>query len=127
MLPLVFSFEYPVTGLLQSISDVTSPFILNIQQWYNVKISFRQQTRQCVVRGSESWADKVKKATMILIEHLMGSTRVCLRCVALNILTEVVFMKLFTNRIIFRTLDFCASYTDNRDNASASSESKREL
>ena len=77
LLPLVFMFELPVTGLLQPIPDVASPIIQQIQHTYSVNITFKQRPRifvtTVIVRGSVNNAKSVKEATILLIEHLTGN------------------------------------------------------
>lgn len=78
LLPLVFMFEMPVTGLLQALPDTSSPFIQQLQQLYNVTITFKQRPRMYVttviVRGSVINAKAVKEATGKLMEQFTGSS-----------------------------------------------------
>ncbi len=82
LLPLVFMFELPITGVLQPIPDATSPTIQQIQNAYGVTIQFKQRPRMYVttviIRGSVINAKAVKEATALLIEHLTGNIGV--RC-----------------------------------------------
>ncbi|XP_041364910.1 protein bicaudal C homolog 1-B-like [Gigantopelta aegis] len=77
LLPLVFMFEIPMTGLLQPIPDSSSPAVLSLQQLYNVTITFKQRPRMYVttviVRGSVNNAKAVKEATAKLMEQMTGN------------------------------------------------------
>ncbi|XP_025087615.1 protein bicaudal C homolog 1-like isoform X1 [Pomacea canaliculata] len=77
LLPLVLMFELPVTGLLQALPDVTSPCIQQLQQMYNVTITFKQRPRMyvttVVVRGSVIHAKAVKEAAGRIMEQFTGS------------------------------------------------------
>ncbi len=85
---MVYMFELPVTGLLQPVPDSSSPQIQQIQNTYNVTVTFKQRPRMyattVVVRGSVYNGKSVKEATALLIEHLAGNVGVC-------ILVAVVF------------------------------------
>ncbi|XP_021365322.1 protein bicaudal C homolog 1-like [Mizuhopecten yessoensis] len=77
LLPLVFMFELPVSGVLQPLPDASSPTIQQLQQQYNVAISFRQRPRvyatTVIVRGSVCNAKSVKEGTASLMEHLTSN------------------------------------------------------
>ena len=77
LLPLVFMFELPVTGILQPLPDASSPPIKSIQDTYGVTVTFKQRARvymtTVIVRGTVNKAKAVKEATMRLIEHLTGN------------------------------------------------------
>ncbi|XP_033735384.1 protein bicaudal C homolog 1-B-like [Pecten maximus] len=77
LLPLVFMFELPVSGVLQPLPDASSPTIQQLQQQYNVVISFRQRPRvyatTVIVRGSVCNAKSVKEGTASLMEHLTSN------------------------------------------------------
>ncbi|KAJ8317838.1 hypothetical protein KUTeg_002929 [Tegillarca granosa] len=77
LLPLVFMFELPITGRLQPLPDASSPSIQQLQQQYNISISFRQRPRvyvaTVIVRGSVCNAKSVKEGTARLMEHLTGN------------------------------------------------------
>lgn len=79
MLPLVFMFELPVSVVLQPLPERGSPFIQDLQNLFDVQVYFKPQPRcplTVIVRGSESWASKVKDGTRRLLEHLVGSAGV---------------------------------------------------
>ena len=80
LLPLVFMLELPMTGLLQTVPDASSPAIQQLQQQYNITISFRQRPRSytttIVVRGSVYSAKAVKEGTGRLMEQLTGNVGV---------------------------------------------------
>ncbi|XP_064605068.1 protein bicaudal C homolog 1-B-like isoform X2 [Liolophura sinensis] len=77
LLPLVYMFELPMGAMLQPLPDVSSPAIQQLQQNYNVTVSFRQRPRMYVttiiVRGSVFNAISVKEATSRLMEQLTGN------------------------------------------------------
>ncbi|KAL1465589.1 hypothetical protein WDU94_005144 [Cyamophila willieti] len=72
--PLIFCFEYPLMG---SIPSANSPFVQIIQDTYNVQVMFRNrpklQPTLVMVKGCEKDVDRVKEATIKLIEHMCGS------------------------------------------------------
>ncbi|XP_067673320.1 protein bicaudal C homolog 1-B-like [Haliotis asinina] len=76
LLPLVFMFELPVSGMLHPLPDASSPAIQSLQQTYNVQVSLKQRPRMYVttviVRGSVNNAKAVKDATAKLMEQLTG-------------------------------------------------------
>ena len=77
LLPLVFMFELSATtGLLQTLPDASSPVIQQLQQVYNVTVTFKQRPRMpittVIVRGSVINAKSVKEATGKLMESLTG-------------------------------------------------------
>ena len=77
LLPLVFMFELPITGVLQPVPDSSSPIVQQISNTYSVAVSFKQRPRvyvtTVVVRGSVDNAKAVKEATALLIENLTGN------------------------------------------------------
>lgn len=78
LLPLIFLFELPVSALLV---DLSSPVIQQIQQRYDVTVSFKQRPQAYIttmmVRGTVRNAKAVRDATALLIEHLTGNAGVC--------------------------------------------------
>ncbi|KAK0172715.1 hypothetical protein PV328_005995 [Microctonus aethiopoides] len=72
--PLIFSFELPVMGSMQSTPDPTSPYIIKIQEKFNVQVMFRTRPKfyatLVVVKGCEWEVDRVKDATIFLIQHM---------------------------------------------------------
>lgn len=76
LVPLVFCFELPVLGSIQSFPDTNSPYIQQVSEKYNVHVSCRTRSRLhatlVVVKGCEWEVDKVKQATLLLINHMCG-------------------------------------------------------
>ncbi|KAL8616900.1 Protein bicaudal C 1 [Nucella lapillus] len=77
LLPLVFMFELPTTpAVLQVAQDSSSLVVQQLQQLYNVTVSFKQRPRVPVttvaVRGSVINAKSVKEATGKLMETFTG-------------------------------------------------------
>ncbi|XP_011506262.1 PREDICTED: protein bicaudal C [Ceratosolen solmsi marchali] len=79
--PLIFSFELPVMGNSSQIAVAasatpfsTSPYIVKIQEKYNVQVMFRTRPKLhatlVVVKGCEWEVSKVKEATVLLIHHM---------------------------------------------------------
>ncbi len=75
--PLIFCFELPNVGTLQSFPELTSPFILEVQETYNVQVMFRTRAKLhstlVMVKGCEWEVIRVKEATVHLIKHMCGS------------------------------------------------------
>ncbi|XP_034939123.1 protein bicaudal C isoform X2 [Chelonus insularis] len=72
--PLIFSFELPIMGSIQTIPDSTSPYIIKIQEKYNVQVMFRTRPKLhatlVVVKGCEWEVAQVKEATSFLIHQM---------------------------------------------------------
>ena len=74
--PLVFNFDLPIVPSCEVIPhDLNDPFLKTVQDQFAVQIMFRQKqknfpTTVVVVKGCEENAEKVKEATLLLIEHL---------------------------------------------------------
>ena len=66
-----------MTGLLQPLPDSSSPLVQQIQNTFNVSVTFKQRPRvyvvTVIVRGSVNNAKAVKEATVLLIEQLTGT------------------------------------------------------
>ena len=79
-MPLVFCFELPVLGSIQSFPDMNSSYIQQISENYNVHVSCRTRSRLhatlVVVKGCEWEVEKVKQATLLLINHMCGKVAV---------------------------------------------------
>ncbi|XP_063443802.1 protein bicaudal C homolog 1-A-like [Mytilus trossulus] len=79
LLPLVFMFELPVTGLTP---DSSSPLVQQLQQQYTISVTFRQRPRAytttVVVRGTVCNAKSVKEGTLRLMEQLTATSGVSL-------------------------------------------------
>ncbi|XP_046753461.1 protein bicaudal C isoform X2 [Diprion similis] len=72
--PLIFSFELPIMGAMQAAPDATSPYVIKIQEQYNVQVMFRTRPKLhatlVVVKGCEWEVSQVKEATLLLIRHM---------------------------------------------------------
>ncbi|XP_063973959.1 protein bicaudal C isoform X4 [Diachasmimorpha longicaudata] len=72
--PLIFSFELPIMGAMHGHPDSTSPYIVKIQEKYNVQVMFRTRPKLhatlVVVKGCEWEVQQVKEATVFLIHHM---------------------------------------------------------
>ncbi|XP_046492810.1 protein bicaudal C isoform X1 [Neodiprion pinetum] len=72
--PLIFSFELPIMGAMQALPDATSPYVIKIQEQYNVQVMFRTRPKLhatlVVVKGCEWEVSLVKEATLLLIRHM---------------------------------------------------------
>ncbi|XP_031849629.1 protein bicaudal C isoform X2 [Nomia melanderi] len=72
--PLIFSFELPIMGASQAIPDSTSPYVVKIQEKYNVQVMFRTRPKLhatlVVVKGCEWEVSQVKEATVLLIHYM---------------------------------------------------------
>lgn len=81
----MFSFELPIVGTLQPHSDPESPFLISVQEKYNVQVMFRTRPKLhatlIVVKGCEWEVAKVKEATLILINHMCESLAVSISVV----------------------------------------------
>lgn len=71
LLPLVVTFELPLSGRLPS--DASSPAIQQIAQTCNVTITFKQRSRTgsqtAIIRGSQQHVAGIKSAISHLVEH----------------------------------------------------------
>lgn len=72
--PLIFSFELPIMGSSQTVPDSTSPYVVKIQEKYNVQVMFRTRPKLhatlVVVKGCEWEVSQVKEATVLLIQYM---------------------------------------------------------
>ncbi|CAK9810474.1 Protein bicaudal C homolog 1-B [Anthophora plagiata] len=72
--PLIFSFELPIMGSSQTVPDSTSPYVIKIQEKYNVQVMFRTRPKLhatlVVVKGCEWEVSQVKEATVLLIHYM---------------------------------------------------------
>ncbi|XP_020287705.1 protein bicaudal C isoform X2 [Pseudomyrmex gracilis] len=72
--PLIFSFELPIMGASQATPDCTSPYVVKIQEKYNVQVMFRTRPKLhatlVVVKGCEWEVSQVKEATLLLIRFM---------------------------------------------------------
>jgi len=78
--PLMFSFELPVVGTLQPLPDPESPFLLAIQDKFNVQVMFRTRPKLhatlVIIKGCEWEVEQVKEATRVLINQMCDSLAV---------------------------------------------------
>lgn len=72
--PLIFSFELPIMGASQRTPDATSPYVVKIQEKYNVQVMLRTRPKLhatlVLVKGCEWEVSQVKEATMLLIHYM---------------------------------------------------------
>ncbi|BES91338.1 Hypothetical protein domain [Nesidiocoris tenuis] len=74
LIPLVFSFDFPVLGAIFMPLEEHNPFIASLKEEYNVQVLLR--TRQklnstlVLVKGSSTEYERVKEATEKLIAHI---------------------------------------------------------
>ncbi|KAG7197816.1 hypothetical protein KM043_001630 [Ampulex compressa] len=72
--PLIFSFELPIMGASQAAPDSSSPYVVKIQEKYNVQVMFRTRPKLhatlVVVKGCEWEVSQVKEATVLLIHYM---------------------------------------------------------
>ncbi|XP_015596865.1 protein bicaudal C isoform X1 [Cephus cinctus] len=72
--PLIFSFELPVMGAAHAPPDSTSPYVVRIQEKYNVQVMFRTRPKLhatlVLVKGCEWEVLQVKEATVLLIHYM---------------------------------------------------------
>lgn len=75
--PLIFCFELPNVGTLQTFPELTSPFVLEVQERYNVQVMFRTRAKLhstlVMVKGCDWEVIQVKAATIHLINHMCGA------------------------------------------------------
>ncbi|XP_043924910.1 protein bicaudal C homolog 1-like isoform X2 [Protopterus annectens] len=73
--PLVLMFDIPITTA--TVPDINAPIIQHIMQSFGVAVSFKHHSKfplaTCIVKGLHGKASAVKKATLLLIELLVGS------------------------------------------------------
>lgn len=78
--PLIFCFELPNVGTLQNFSELTSPFVLEIQENYQVQVMFRTRAKLhstlVMVKGCEWEVVRVKQATVHLINYMCDNLAV---------------------------------------------------
>lgn len=72
--PLIFSFELPIMGSSQRTPDATSPYVVKIQEKYNVQVMLRTRPKLhatlVLVKGCEWEVTQVKEATVLLIHYM---------------------------------------------------------
>jgi len=77
--PLIFTFDLPIVPTVELSLDPNDPFLRAIQDQYNIQLMFRQKqknfhTTMAVIKGCEWEASRVKEATLMLIDHLCGTS-----------------------------------------------------
>ena len=77
--PLIFTFDLPIVPSVELSLDPNDPFLRAIQDQYNIQLMFRQKqknfhTTMAVIKGCEWEAGCVKEATLMLIDHLCGTS-----------------------------------------------------
>lgn len=81
---MIFCFELPNVGTLQSFPELTSPFVLEVQERYNVQVMFRTRAKLhstlVMVKGCDWEVIQVKAATIHLINHMCGAFAVSISC-----------------------------------------------
>ncbi|XP_015174983.1 PREDICTED: protein bicaudal C isoform X2 [Polistes dominula] len=72
--PLIFSFELPIMGSSQRTPDATSPYVVRLQEKYNVQVMLRTRPKLhatlVLVKGCEWEVSQVKEATVLLINFM---------------------------------------------------------
>ncbi|KAK5641945.1 hypothetical protein RI129_010492 [Pyrocoelia pectoralis] len=75
--PLIFCFELPILGSSHNMPDGNTPYVLKVQQQYNVQVMFRTRPKLhatlVMVKGVEWEVHQVKQATMMLVEYMCES------------------------------------------------------
>ncbi|GLH16027.1 Protein bicaudal C, partial [Gryllus bimaculatus] len=73
LMPLVFLFDVPALGDAASGAECASPYVMRLQQQFNVQVRIRHRHRlngvQVQVKGSELEVTHVTEATLFLIRH----------------------------------------------------------
>jgi len=77
--PLIFTFDLPIVPSVELSLDPNDPYLRAIQDQYNIQLMFRQKqknfhTTMAVIKGCEWEAGRVKEATLMLIDHLCGTS-----------------------------------------------------
>ncbi|KAF5270411.1 hypothetical protein FQR65_LT05599 [Abscondita terminalis] len=75
--PLIFCFELPILGSSNNSPDCNTPYVLKVQQQYNVQVMFRTRPKLhatfVMVKGVEWEVKQVKQATTLLVEYMCDS------------------------------------------------------
>ncbi|KAB0796661.1 hypothetical protein PPYR_10722 [Photinus pyralis] len=75
--PLIFCFELPIMGSSHNMPDGNTPYVVKVQQQYNVQVMFRTRPKLhatlVMVKGVEWEVHQVKQATMMLVEYMCES------------------------------------------------------
>ncbi|KAF9421274.1 hypothetical protein HW555_002746 [Spodoptera exigua] len=74
--PLVFCFELPIVPSSQPLPDITSPYVQNIQDQYNVQVMLRNRPKLhanlLVVKGVQWEVQATMEATNLLMNYMCG-------------------------------------------------------
>ncbi|XP_059057902.1 protein bicaudal C homolog 1 [Achroia grisella] len=74
--PLVFCFELPIVAPSQSQPDISSPYVQQIQEQYNVQVMLRNRPKLhanlMVVKGVQWEVQATMEATTLLINYMCG-------------------------------------------------------
>uniref|UniRef100_A0A2A4J394 SAM domain-containing protein n=1 Tax=Heliothis virescens TaxID=7102 RepID=A0A2A4J394_HELVI len=74
--PLVFCFELPIVPSTQPLPDITSPYVQNIQDQYNVQVMLRNRPKLhanlLVVKGVQWEVQATMEATNLLMNYMCG-------------------------------------------------------
>ncbi|XP_026321181.1 protein bicaudal C homolog 1 [Hyposmocoma kahamanoa] len=74
--PLVFCFELPIASPSQPLPDVTSPYVQQIQEQYNVQVTVRNRPKLhanlMVVKGVQWEVQSTMEATTLLMNYMCG-------------------------------------------------------
>ncbi|KAF5301419.1 hypothetical protein FQA39_LY02148 [Lamprigera yunnana] len=72
--PLIFAFELPILGSFHNVPDGNTPYVIHVQQQYNVQVMFRTRPKLhaslVMVKGVEWEVQQVKQATILLVEYM---------------------------------------------------------
>ncbi|KAK4883581.1 hypothetical protein RN001_006900 [Aquatica leii] len=75
--PLIFCFELPILGSSHNTPDSNTPYVIKVQQQYNVQVMFRTRPKLhatfVMVKGVEWEVQQVKQATILLVEYMCES------------------------------------------------------
>ncbi|KPJ03849.1 Protein bicaudal C [Papilio xuthus] len=74
--PLVFSFELPIAGAAQPLPDLSSPYVQQLQDQYNVQVMVRNRSKlhanMMVVKGVQWEVQATMEATGLLMNYMCG-------------------------------------------------------
>ncbi|CAH2043216.1 unnamed protein product, partial [Iphiclides podalirius] len=81
--PLVFSFELPIVAPSQPLPDISSPYVQQIQEQYNVQVMLRNRPKLhanlLVVKGVQWEVQATMEATGLLMNYMCGPLAVSAR------------------------------------------------
>ncbi|CAK1550383.1 unnamed protein product [Leptosia nina] len=74
--PLIFSFELPIVAPSHPLPEINSPYVMQIQQKYNVQVMIRNRPKLhanlLVVKGVQWEVQATMEATSLLINYMCG-------------------------------------------------------